>query len=871
MKRTRIAVLGLSSLILASIATSCGPSEESSTSELPLDPSWSQNSGSYSFKTNPVFAGADSLPSIDSVVAFCPVSSTYNNVYLWDSDGTLPTGSSTWPGIAMTKNYDDTWYEVDLASSTKTNIIFNKSGSPQTQDMSITHSGYWWFWLSDGNIHDTVPATAWIQTAKFSAEGVITVVSNVNMTSFSLYEGDDVILTGTPSCNAIDISLNKHEADLSKGYRVVCNLEGGTASLSMNVDINLLYGTDSFNETYAYDGADLGVTYSSAQSTFKVWSPFSSSIALRVYSNGTPTSVSASKGNDVYVEYPMTKGAKGVFSTSVSGDLSGKYYTYVVTNSSYTEKEVVDPYAKAVGVNGKRGEILDLASTDPTGWDSVTVNPYDRKELTVWECHIADLTSSSTWTGSVDNAKKYAGFHESGTTYTQDGVTVKTGFDHVKELGVNAVQILPMFDQDNDETTPAFNWGYNPLNYNAPEGVYSSDPYDGAVRISELKALIADYVKAGINIIMDVVYNHVSSAKASNFDVLVPGYYFRYTTTGAFSNGSGCGNETASEHYMMRKFIVDSASYWASEYKLGGFRFDLMGLHDLTTMEDVVASCKKINPNICVYGEPWMGGSSSMDYSTSAKQSNGNQWNGYGGFNDVFRDSLIKGGLHSSSEIGWATAYKTDDQSADVANVVAGLKGTANTNDPIADPDKSVNYVTCHDNYTLYDRIYMVVHANAVGPKMAMLANSVIFTSQGTTFMLSGDEFLRTKSLNSNSYNASYKINELNYALKIKNISMFGMYQKLVALKQGVDGLHLDKTGAAALSIATSGGNEIVYEIKDTANSKTYKIVHADGFGTPANVDFTGYTSVYLDTLNSGVSLSSSTAVQNYQTIIAVK
>ena len=270
----------------------------------------------------------------------------------------------------------------------------------------------------------------------------------------------------------------------------------------MDVDINLLFGTDSFNTNYAYDGTDLGVTYSASQSVFKVWSPFSSSIVLRVYQNGTPVAISSSKGNDTFTEYPMNKGAKGVFSVTVSGDLNGKYYTYVVTNSSYTAKEVVDPYAKAVGVNGRRGEILNLSSTNPEGWDSIKAKAYDRKELTVWECHIADLTSSSTWTGNADNAKKYAGFHETGTTYTQDGVTVKTGFDHVKELGVNAVQILPMFDQDNDETNPTFNWGYNPLNYNAPEGAYSSNPYDGAVRISELKALIADYSKAGINIIM---------------------------------------------------------------------------------------------------------------------------------------------------------------------------------------------------------------------------------------------------------------------------------------------------------------------------------------------------------------------------------
>jgi pullulanase len=405
-----------------------------------------------------------------------------------------------WPGKAMTTKAasDSTWYEIDLTGYTSSMIIFN--GGSQTADLTMPSSGYYWYWPSDGLMHTSVPAQSWIQYARFIDSNTIQVVANKNITSFTVKEGETTLLTGTPGYNAVDIHPNQHGIDLTKAYSVSLKLEGETADFTKDIAIDQLYSSDVFNNTFAYSGNDLGVTYSAAKSSFKVWSPFSSALELRIYQNGTPLSVSSSKGDDtIYKKVAMKKGEKGVWSAEVAEDLNGKYYTYFVTNTQNPNgAEVVDPYAKAVGANGRRGEILDLSTTDPEGWSNVTVNPYDRKELTVWECHIADLTSSTTWTGTATNAKRYAGFHEAGTTYTANGSTVKTGFDHVKELGVNAVQILPMFDQDNDETLDiydaannktngAFNWGYNPLNYNAPEGIYSSNPYDGAVRIKELK------------------------------------------------------------------------------------------------------------------------------------------------------------------------------------------------------------------------------------------------------------------------------------------------------------------------------------------------------------------------------------------------
>jgi len=316
--------------------------------------------------------------------------------------------------------------------------------------------------------------------------------------------------------------------------------------------------------------------------------------------------------------------------------------------------------------------------------------------------------------------------------------------------------------------------------------------------------------------------------------------------------------------------MIDSTTYWAKEYKLGGFRFDLMGLHDIETMNEIAAACKTIDPTFFIHGEPWEGGTTVLDQSLRAEQANVGKFVGYGQFNDGFRDALIKGGLNSSSTLGWITDL-TYAHSDDLKTIVEGLKGTTDSSGKTTDPDKTTNYVTCHDNYTLYDRIKVGVGRATWAVQMGTLADAVVFTSQGTSFMLSGDEFSRTKGQNSNSYNATYKVNELDYSLKIKNAAEFAHFQKLIALKTSVDGLHLGEAEAQKLAITTSGSNEIIFEIKDTANSKTYKVVLANGYGTPDAVDFSGYSTVYLDTLDSGVSLSSSTSIANFQTLIAVK
>ena len=693
------------------------------------------------------------------------------------------------------------------------------------------------------------------------------------MSGYSLKENGVVLKSAEKLCaTSGTIALGKN-GDPTASYVLELSFKTSGKLVSQNVSISALYKLVNFDAAWAYSGDDLGASYSPTSTTFKVWSPVSSALSLKLYEKG-----SVSEAATAYDTQAMLRGEKGVWSVTVNGDLAGKYYTYVVTNGAYNEKEIVDPYAKGCGLNGLRGMIVDFSKTNPTGWENVTPKAYEKKSLTVWETHVADVTSSPTWTGTEANRKKYLGLIESGTSYASStyGNTVKTGFDHIKELGVNAVQILPIFDQDNDEANPSFNWGYNPLNYNCLEGVYSSDPKDGYARIKEFKKVVQGFNAEGINIVMDVVYNHVSSALGSNFDVLMPGYYYRYNADGSFSNGSGCGNETASDMAMYRKFMIDSTAFWASEYKLGGFRFDLMGLHDLETMKEVTAKLKTINPTIAVYGEPWTGGTTTLESDLQAKQANGNSFVGYGAFNDGMRDALIKGGLHAASEQGWVTDY-SQTSAADVKTIVAGLKGTtANNGVTIADPDKTVNYVTCHDNYTLRDRLVAsggVSSSGAVLAKANVLANSFPLLSQGTSFLLSGDEFNRSKNGSSNSYASSYEVNTLDYSLKSRFYdSIFTPYTKLIALKKSVDGLHLSATNAANVAVDSSlaGGAIIKQVFKDTANKKEYVAYHCNGTSavTNASIDLSGY-SLYLDSQN--LARSGVFAPAKYEVVIGVK
>ncbi len=743
-------------------------------------------------------------------------------------------------------------------------------------DYEKDENNYYHIYIKQGDINLYMDAQfnlpELVRSAAFETTTSVKVTASAKLTKLELLESGVAIATATSdgaTSMTVDFPDGK-EADIGKAYTVNATFTSGKVS-TQSVSVNSLYTTDDFNNKYTYDGDDLGAIVSAdkTKTTFKVWSPISQSIKLNIYPlghNGSP-----SKTVD------MQRGEKGVWYHEENDNLAGKYYTYTVTNSKYPNgREIVDPYAKSAGRSGKRGQIVDFSdpSLTPDGWTEDYL-ALDRKSMVVYETHVADVTSSSTWNGTESYRKKFLGMIESGTTYTQNGVTVTTGFDHIKELGVNAVQLLPIFDQDNDEGNVKFNWGYNPLNYNVVEGSYSTNPDDGYVRIREFKQLVQAYKDAGIGIIMDVVYNHTSGNVGNNFDVLMPGYYYRYNANGSSSNGSGCGNDTASENYMFRKFMIDSVCFWAEEYNLSGFRFDLMGLHDIETMNLLVAALKEINPDIVVYGEPWTLSTATSAY--LATQDNAERYyKGFGQFNDQGRDALIKGGLNSVSSKGWVTSSTAN--SGDVAKIIAALQGkTKSDGYTVNDPEKTVNYVTCHDNYTLYDRIKAAgIKDETTIKQMAMLANSVILTSNGTSFMLAGEEFLRTKGGDHNSYESGYKVNELDYSLKIKHYDMFQNYQKLIALKQSASGLSLEQNNVRLNFSATASANNTVITLtfKGVVDGveRQFKVIHANG-GLPAGTtaDFDGYT-LYLDTLNvSGLTLSSATPIAKYQTIIAYK
>lgn len=740
-----------------------------------------------------------------------------------------------------------------------------------------------------------------VSLCEFTDAKTIKVTGNKVIKALNVYkngvETSDFSESGEKSKTII---LNQ-EASIEDAYTIKVTFEDDV-QVEKKVGVRKLYNA-AFDAKYNYDG-ELGAILDKAnnKTTFRVWSPVSSKIALRIYDNGTPKSFDTTKGDDTYQEYEMIKGEKGVFSYEVNANLAGKYYTYVVTNASHPDGfEIVDPYAKSAGVNGLRGMVVDFSDPilNSTSWEAMNYLDYDPKELTVYETHVADVTSSVSWTGTEENRYKFMGMCESGTTYTSGATTVKTGFDHIKELGVNAVQIIPFFDQANNETEQVFNWGYNPLNYNVVEGIYSKNPYDGYTRIKELRDLIYAYHEAGIAIIMDVVYNHVNGLKDCNFDVLMPGYYFRYVeSTGSASNGSGCGNETASDKYMFKKFMIDSTSFWMETYKLGGFRFDLMGLHDIACMNELATAIHQINPHAAIYGEPWAGGTSAIPSGfTAATQANAKKYEGYGQFNDKMRDGMIAGGLSTNGNKGWITQ---EEYSVNPADIVNGMFG--NTTGATDDTNKSIAYVTCHDNYTLHDRAYVAgIYDEKVIENMNVLANSIVFASQGVTFMQAGEEMLRTKvvydtegnpmyekdengndteilQVSGNSYSSSYKTNELDYSRKISHPEMFVTYQKMIALKQQLSSLHLNlnqipgKYNASATGINVGAKYGSVLKASIVEGDVTYYCYFANGSTDEKyTIDIPAGASIYHDSLGYDVQAGTSVTLHKFEVLVYFK
>ena len=494
-----------------------------------------------------------------------------------------------------------------------------------------------------------------------------------------------------------------------------------------------IFSSPEFEALYTYNGNDLGAVWTKEQTSFRLWAPTAKSVSVNLYRSGTPGT------KDLIQAVPMASAENGTWTASVSGDLNGVYYTYSVDRDGEVI-EACDPYAKTTGVNGLRAMVIDLASTDPEGWDADR-DPHAGIVMTdavIGELHVRDLSIDPS--ANIKNAGKYLGVIESGAK-TASGIP--TGIDHFKTLGITHLHILPMYDYGSvDESkldVPQFNWGYDPVNFNVPEGSYASDPFHGEVRVKEVKQMVNGLHEAGISVVMDVVYNHVYEAKDFCFNMIVPNYFSRVSEKGVFSNGSFCGNDTASERSMVHKYIVDSVCYWADEYHIDGFRFDLVGLIDTVTINDIISEVHKKHPNVIFYGEGWtMPTVVTKPGVQLTTQPNAAEVPEFAFFSDTIRDAL-RGSTMDTSVPGFIVGAKISKNL--LHSCFMGMPTWA------PNPTQSINYVSCHDNNTLFDRIALSVPEAPVDIRVRMnnLGAAFVIMAQGVPFFQAGEEMLRTK------------------------------------------------------------------------------------------------------------------------------
>lgn len=534
-----------------------------------------------------------------------------------------------------------------------------------------------------------------------------------------------------------------------------------------------------------YAGADMELTINPSGTHFKLWSPKAQKVRVNLYDHG--------RGGSPFDTLELTYNpATGTWSGSADARLYGKFYTFQIFQDNKWLDETPGVWAKAVGISGKRGAIIDLATTNPDGWDSdrgPKVNNFS--DVIIYEMHHRDMSLHPS--SGIANKGKFLALTESGTTNPQGEVT---GIDHLKELGITHVHILPSYDYNSvDETNlPAnqYNWGYDPQNYNAPEGSYSTNPSDPATRIREMKEMVKALHDAGIGVIMDVVYNHTAENESSNFSLTAPGYYYRHREDGSWSDASGCGNETASDHPQMANFIVNSVKYWADEYHIDGFRFDLMAIHDTETMNRVASELKAIRPDIFVYGEGWTAGDSPLAPERRALKENVSKMTDIAVFSDDIRDA-IKGHYSNAEDRGFASGKPGNEETVKIGIVAATphpqVKYDKGNNSKFAyasSPQMIVNYVSCHDDLTLTDKLRksMPEASDEQRMEVAKLAQTIVFTSQGTPFMFAGEEIFRDKKGVHNSYKSPDSINAIDWNLKSDNKDLYNYYRGLIALRK---------------------------------------------------------------------------------------
>jgi len=589
-----------------------------------------------------------------------------------------------------------------------------------------------------------------------------------------------------------------------------------------------------------YEGNDLGATYTPEKTIFKLWAPTANQVMLRIYADGI--------GGEALKAIPLEKGKQGVWQLQIKDDLKNQYYTFQVQVDKAWLNEVPGPYAAAVGVNGKRAMVVDLKATNPSNWeDDAKPVLISASDIIIYELHIRDFSIHKE--SGIANKGKFLAFTESGTKTLQGSAT---GIDHLKEMGITHVHLLPSFDfRSVDEMQlekPKYNWGYDPQNFNTPEGSYSTNPIDGNTRIKEFKQMVQALHQAGIRVILDVVYNHVGNLTEQSFEQTVPGYYFRKNADSTFSNASGCGNETASERAMMRKYIIESVNYWAKEYHLDGFRFDLMGIHDIETMNLISESLHTLDSTLYIYGEGWTAGDSPLPIEKRAIKQNMPYINGVAAFSDEIRDGIkghwnnlknkgfVSGAPEMEESVKFGIVAATQHPQVDYLAVNNSKKAWSNN------PTQTINYVSCHDNNTLWDKLAISApeSSEADRKRMDKLANTIVFTSQGVPFLHAGEEFLRTKRLVENSFESPDSINWIDWGLKDKNRDVFEFYKGLIQMRKAHPAFKMPTAEmiVSHLEFMDLEPGLIGYTLTDSANGDSWKDIAVIFNANKNSIDF---------------------------------
>ena len=680
----------------------------------------------------------------------------------------------------------------------------------------------------------------------------------------------ELTITSVTAEGKIYTIVTQEPINLQKEYTIIYNGE------EYKVNLPSYYSTEEFETLYTYTGSDLGAAWTKEATTFRVWAPTATAVKVNLYETGDPAAP------DLIDQLEMTQDVNGTWVLVKSGDLNGVYYTYQVDVDGDTI-EACDPYARTTGVNGQRAMVIDLDSTDPEGWTE-DKDPHYGNAITdavIYELHVRDLSMDNS--SGIQNKGKFLGLIETGTTNSQG---IPTGLDHIKNLGVTHIHLLPSYDYGSIDESKLeqnnFNWGYDPQNYNVPEGSYSTDPYQGEVRVKEFKQMVKGLHDNGISVIMDVVYNHVYSAENFCFNKIVPGFFSRISPSGRYSAGSGCGNDTATERAMVQKYIVDSVTYWADEYHIDGFRFDLVGLIDTETVNAVVKAVHETHPNVIFYGEGWnMSTELTKEGYTMATQGNSDETPNFAYFSDTIRDAL-RGSMNNTSTPGYCSGG--GGFSGTIANCFKASPSWCKS------PTQTINYASCHDNHSLFDRITLSTPDSTVEERVKMnnLAAAVVLTSQGVPLFQAGEEMLRSKPLGDgtfdhNSYKSSDAVNNLKWNDLNNQLYMdtYNYYKGLIAFRNAHPALRMTSAEDVKNNISNltdTSSNALGFHIQGGANGDTSEgiVVLFNAKSNAAQIDLPeGEWTIYVNGEDAGTTplgtASGSVSVDPVSAMVLVK